>query len=144
MNNIPDNNCQPPVAPQNAGGVAYAPTARPVVAQNPRLIRFKKIIDEFIKQKKTGACVLILFAVFFGGFLLLNYGIYGGALIPACFVLVYAVFLILIPKNRLRFDAVSILLLIACLFLCSTYTFNSNMLTNLVTAPVIIVLTALL
>ncbi len=144
MNNIPDNNCQPPVAPQNAGGVAYAPTARPVVAQNPRLIRFKKIIDEFIKQKKTGACVLILFAVFFGGFLLLNYGVYGGALIPACFVLVYAVFLILIPKNRLRFDAVSILLLIACLFLCSTYTFNSNMLTNLVTAPVVIVLTALL
>ena len=144
MDNIPDNNCQPPVAPQNAGGVAYAPTARPVVAQNPRLTRFKKIIDEFIKQKKAGVCVLLLFAVFFGGFLLLNYGIYGGALIPVCFMLVYAVFLILIPKNRLRFDAISILLLVSCLFLCSTYTFNSNTLTNLVTAPVVIVLTALL
>lgn len=144
MNNIPDNNFQPPVAPQNSNGAVQGSNSAPVVAPVTRLDRFKKIIDEFIKQKKTGVCVLLLFALFFGAFLLLNYGIYGGALIPVCFVLVYAVFLILIPKNRLRFDAISILLLITCLFLYSTYAFNSNLLTNLVTAPVVIVLTALL
>lgn len=144
MDNTPNNNYQPPVPPQYANGVVYGQNPRPVVAPNPRLIRFKKAVDEFLKQKKTGVCVLLLFALFFGGSLLLNYGIYGGALIPICFVALYAVFLILIPKERLSFDAVSILLLVACVFLCSTYTFNLNTLTNLVTAPVVIVLTALL
>ncbi len=144
MDNIPKNNAQPPVAMPNVNGAPYGSNAGPLTASAARLVRFKKIIDEFIKQKKTGVCVLLLFALFFGGFLLLNYGIYGGVLIPVGFALVYAVFLILIPKNRLRFDAISILLLIVCAFLYSTYAFNSNLLTNLVTAPVVIVLTALL
>ena len=135
---------QPPVAVPYANGAPYAANPRPVVVPNPKYDRFKKIIDEFITQKKAGACVLLVFALFFGGFLLLNYGIYGGVLILVGFMILYAVFLILIPKNRLCFDAVSITLLIVCLFLYSTYTFNSNVLTNLVTAPVAIVLTALL
>lgn len=143
-NKVPENNVQPPVAVPNVNGAVYGSMPRPVSASVAKLNRFKKIIDEFITQKKAGVCVLLLFAVFFGGFLLLNYGIYGGLLIPVGFAAVYAVFLILVPKNRLRFDAVSIALLITCVFLYSTYAFNSNLLTNLVTVPVVIVLTALL
>ncbi|MBO4339645.1 MAG: DUF4173 domain-containing protein [Clostridia bacterium] len=147
MDNIPNNNTQPPVIPPYGNGTPAGVYVNPMVPVSPsvaKLNRFKKIIDEFIKQKKAGVCVLLLFALFFGGFLLLNYGIYGGVLIPVGFVILYAAFLILIPKNRLHFDAVSILLLISCVFLYSTYAFNSNTLTNLVTAPVAVVLTALL
>jgi hypothetical protein len=150
MDNTPLGNGQQPVVPPYGSGSVYGTNAGAnaekgtAAAPVTRFDRFLKTIGEFEKEKKAGICVLLLFALFFCGFLLLNYSIYGGVLIPAGFLVFYAIFLVLIPKDRLRFDAVSILLLIACLFLYSTYTFNCNLLTNLVTAPVVIVLTGLL
>ena len=141
---VPYGSSQKPANAQTPYTYPPYPMDEKSMRQREKLKRFTDRINTFISDKKAPLAVMLLFFLFFLTTLTMFYRVFGGLLVVIGFILFYIIFLVTLPSEKRRFDTLSVILLIANLFLYSSYSFNTNTLTNLVTVPVALVLTALL